>query len=97
MTIRVFLLDGHESVREGLRAVLERDDDMEIAGEADTVIGGLARIEATRPDVVLADLMLSDGGGLDVCRRIRARAPGWSASFSLPRRWCHQPRLGPHR
>ncbi len=76
MTIRVFLLDSHESVREGLRAVLEREDDMEIAGEADTATAGLARIEATRPDVVLVDLMLSDGGGLGVCRRIKARRAG---------------------
>ncbi|HAB56971.1 MAG: hypothetical protein CL433_06000 [Acidimicrobiaceae bacterium] len=76
MTIRVFLLNGHESVCEGLRAVRERENDMEIAGEADTAIGGLARIEATRLDVVLADLMLSDGGGLDVCRRIKASTPG---------------------
>ena len=76
MTIRVFLLDSHESVRKGLRAVLDREDDMEIAGEADTVTAGLARIEATRPDVVLADLMLSDGGGLGVCHRIKARRPG---------------------
>ena len=49
---------------------------MEIAGEADTVTAGLTRIEATRPDVVLADLMLSDGGGVGVCRRIKARRPG---------------------
>jgi DNA-binding NarL/FixJ family response regulator len=76
MTIRVFLLDSHESVREGLRVVLDREDDMEIAGEADTVTTGLARIEATRPDVVLADLMLSDGGTLGVCLRIKARRPG---------------------
>ena len=49
---------------------------MEIVGEADTAAAGLARIEAARPDVVLADLMLSDGGGLGVCRRIKARRPG---------------------
>lgn len=76
MTIRVFLLDSHESVRKGLRAVLDCEDDMEIAGEADTITAGLAQIEATRPDVVLADLMLSDCGGLGVCRRIKARRPG---------------------
>ena len=76
MTIRGFLLDSHESVREGLRAVLDREDDMEIVGEADTAAVGLARIEATRPDVVFADLMLSDGGGLGVCRRIKALRPG---------------------
>ncbi|MEM8707103.1 MAG: response regulator transcription factor [Actinomycetota bacterium] len=76
MTIRVFLLDDHELVREGLRAVLEREDDMEIAGEAGTAIDGLRRIEATRPDVALVDLMLPDGDGLDVCRGIKERIPG---------------------
>ena len=64
--------------------MLDREDDMEIAGEADTVTAGLARIEATRPDVVLADLMLYDGGGLGVCRLIKARRPG-----GLPRLGAH--------
>ncbi len=76
MTIRVFLLNGHELVREGLRAVLGREDGIEVVGEADSAVDGLHRIEATRPDVVIADLLLSDGDGLDVCRRIKERAPG---------------------
>ena len=76
MTIRVFLLDDHELVREGLRAILEREDDIEIAGEAGTAIDGLRRIDATRPDVALVDLMLPDGDGLDVCRGIKERIPG---------------------
>jgi len=49
MTIRVFLLNGHELVREGLRAVLGRGDDMEVVGEAHSAVDGLHRIEATRP------------------------------------------------
>ncbi len=76
MTIRVFLLIGHELVREGLRAVLDREDDIEVVGEAGSAVDGLHRIEATRPDVVIADLLLSDGDGVDVCRRIKERAPG---------------------
>ena len=76
MTIRVFLLNGHELVREGLRAVLGREDDMEVVGEADSAVDGLHWIEATRPDVVIADLLLSDSDGLDVCRRVKERAPG---------------------
>lgn len=76
MTIRVFLLDDHELVREGLRAVLEREDDIEICGEAGTAIDGLRRIDATRPDVALIDLMLPDGDGLDVCGGIKERVPG---------------------
>lgn len=72
MTIRVFLLDDHELVREGLRAVLEREDDIEVVGEAGTVADGLRRIDDSRPDVALIDLMLPDGDGLEVCRSIKA-------------------------
>ncbi len=75
MTIRVFLLDDHELVREGLRSIIEREDDMEIVGEAGGALEGFRRIEATRPDVALIDLMLPDGDGLDVCRGVRERAP----------------------
>ncbi|MDW3220755.1 MAG: response regulator transcription factor [Acidimicrobiales bacterium] len=75
MTIRVFLLDDHELVREGLRAVLERETDMEVVGEAGTAADGLRLIESTRPDVALIDLMLPDGDGLDVCRGIKERLP----------------------
>jgi len=76
MTIRVFLLDDHELVREGLKAVLQREDDIEVVGEAGTAIDGLRRIAATRPDVAVVDLMLPDGDGLDVCRGIKAKISG---------------------
>jgi len=78
MTIRTFLLDDHELVREGLKAVFQREDDIEVVGEAGTAIDGLRRIAATRPDVALVDLMLPDGDGLDVCRGINAKIPGVS-------------------
>jgi len=76
MTIRVFLLDDHELVREGLKAVLRREDDIEVIGEAGTAIEGLRGIAATKPDVALIDLMLPDGDGLDVCRGVKERIPG---------------------
>jgi DNA-binding NarL/FixJ family response regulator len=76
MTIRVFLLDDHELVREGLRAVLQREDDIEVVGEAGTATEGLRRIDETRPDVALVDLLLPDGDGLDVCRWIKERIEG---------------------
>ncbi len=78
MTIRTFLLDDHELVREGLKAVLHREDDIEVVGEAGTALDGLRRIAATKPDVALVDLMLPDGDGLDVCRGIKAKIPGVS-------------------
>ncbi len=55
--------------------MLEREVDIDIVDEAGTVADGIRRIEAARPDVALVDLMLPDGDGLDVCRRIKARLP----------------------
>lgn len=84
VTIRVFLLDDHELEREGLRAVLEREDDILVVGEAATATNGLSRIGATRPDVALVDLMLPDGDGLDVCRGIKERVPGVACLILTP-------------
>ena len=75
MTIRVYLLDDHELVREGLRAVFEREGDIAIVGESGSAVDGLLGIQATRPDVALVDLRLPDGDGLDICRVIRDRMP----------------------
>jgi DNA-binding NarL/FixJ family response regulator len=75
MTIRVFLVDDHEVVRRGLTALLEAEDDIEIAGEADTAAHALARIPATRPDVAIIDVRLPDQDGITVCREIRSKLP----------------------
>lgn len=76
MTIRVFVLDDHELVREGLRAVLEREPDIDVVGACGSAVDGARAIVASRPDVALIDLRLPDGDGLDVCRTVRARTPG---------------------
>lgn len=73
--IRVFLLDDHEIVREGLRALLESQGDFEIVGEAATATEALARIPPLRPDVAVLDVRLPDGDGVQVCRDVRADAP----------------------
>jgi len=75
MTIRVFVLDDHDLVREGLRAVLERESDIRVVGEASAAVDVVHGIDASRPDVALIDQMLPDGDGLDVCRAIRERLP----------------------
>jgi two-component system, NarL family, response regulator DevR len=84
MTIQVFLVDDHELVREGLRAVLERESDILVIGEAGTVAEGVRRIEASRPDVALIDLLLPDGDGLDVCRGVRQAEPGVACVILTP-------------
>ena len=75
VTIRVFLLDDHEIVRTGLRALLESNDDIEVVGEAGTVAEAQARIPALRPDVAILDVRLPDGSGVEVCRDVRAQMP----------------------
>jgi DNA-binding NarL/FixJ family response regulator len=73
--IRVFLLDDHEVVRSGVRALLEGHDDLEVVGEAGTAAEALARIPPTRPDVAILDVQLPDGSGVEVCREIRSAHP----------------------
>jgi two-component system response regulator DevR len=73
--IRVFLVDDHEVVRRGVQEVLSVDGGVEVVGEAGTVAEALARIPAARPDVVVLDVRLPDGSGVDVCREVRSRQP----------------------
>jgi len=75
VAIRVFLLDDHEVVRTGLRALLETEDDMEVVGEAATVEQALVRIPLAAPDVAILDVRLPDGSGVEVCRQIRSDRP----------------------
>jgi DNA-binding NarL/FixJ family response regulator len=75
MTIRVFLLDDHELVREGLRSVLEGDEEIEVVGEASTAAEAMTRIPLAKPDVAILDVRLADGSGIEVCRDIRSLMP----------------------
>src|SRR5487761_1665879 len=75
VAIGVFLLDDHEVVRKGLRALLEACDDIEVVGEADTVAEALISIPAGQPDVAILDVRLPDGSGVEVCREVRAQMP----------------------
>jgi two-component system, NarL family, response regulator DevR len=75
VALAVFLLDDHEVVRTGLRALLEASDDIRVVGEAGTVAEALARIPPTRPDVAILDVRLPDGSGVEVCREVRSSDP----------------------
>jgi two-component system response regulator DevR len=70
--IRVYLLDDHEVVRQGLRALLEGAGDIEVVGESGLAEEATARIPALRPHVAVLDARLPDGSGIEVCRAVRA-------------------------
>ncbi|GAA4694571.1 response regulator transcription factor [Nocardioides nanhaiensis] len=72
--MRVLLVDDHELIRSGLGAVIDMEDDLDVVGTAATVAEAVAQYEALQPDVVVADLQLPDGTGLDIVRTVRAKS-----------------------
>lgn len=73
--ITVFLLDDHEVVRQGVRALLEDSGGIAVVGEASTAADAVARIRALRPRVAVLDVRLPDGNGVEVCREVRSHDP----------------------
>jgi DNA-binding NarL/FixJ family response regulator len=73
--IRVFLLDDHEVVRQGVKAALEVEGDMTVVGESGTATDALEIVGACRPDVAILDVRLGDGNGIEVCREITSTHP----------------------
>lgn len=71
--ISVVLMDDHQMVREGFRALLEREEDIEILAEASTVEEAVTL--TIEPDVIVADLLLEDDRGAEVVRRLRQAHP----------------------
>ncbi|MBA3969412.1 MAG: response regulator transcription factor [Gemmatimonadetes bacterium] len=68
--IRVLLADDHTVLRAGLRALLDREPDMQVVGEAATGEEAVERVEALRPDVVVMDLSMPGAGGLEATRQV---------------------------
>jgi DNA-binding NarL/FixJ family response regulator len=68
---RVLLVDDHELIRDGLSGVFSAQEDMEVVGAAKSVAEAMDMYDAHEPDVVVTDLQLPDGTGLDVVRRVR--------------------------
>jgi DNA-binding NarL/FixJ family response regulator len=73
--LKVLLVDDHEVVRAGLRALLDAQDDMTVVGEAGTAEEGVRRVGYDEPDVVVLDVRLPDASGIEACREIRSRFP----------------------
>src|SRR5262245_32299651 len=75
LPLRVMLVDDHEVVRGGVRALLQATDDIIVTAEAGTVREAVDEADRARPDVVVMDVRLADGSGIEATREIRARHP----------------------
>ncbi len=73
--LRVLVVDDHELVRMGLRTLLGGAPGVEVVGEAGSVAEAIVAAHNCRPDVVLMDVRLPDGSGVEACREIRSVQP----------------------
>ncbi len=73
--IRILVADDHHIVRSGLAASLGLEDDFEIVGEAESGLQAIELFAKTTPDVVLMDLRMADGGGIESTAALRAKVP----------------------
>ncbi|MBA3316370.1 MAG: response regulator transcription factor [Planctomycetota bacterium] len=70
---RVMIVDDHPVVRQGLALLIDQQPDLEVCAEADSVADAFARFTETSPDLVIIDLSLKDGSGIELIKEIKAR------------------------
>ena len=73
LPLRVLLVDDHEVVRDGVKALLQATEDIIVTGEAGSVREAIDEADRTRPDVVVMDVRLADGSGIEATREILAK------------------------
>ena len=73
--LRVMLVDDHEVVRSGVRSLLKAQDDIVVTAEAGSVREAVEEATRTKPDVIVMDVRLADGSGIEATREIRAKHP----------------------
>lgn len=74
-TVRILIVDDHDIVRRGLAMLMSRREDFDVVGEAGTAADAVLRAKELSPDVVVMDIRLPDGTGIEACRDIRAFNP----------------------
>ena len=79
--IRLFLVDDHEVVRLGLRSALDNRHGITVVGEEGTKAAAVRAVKRLRPDIVLMDVRLPDGSGIEACRDILGRYPATRIIF----------------
>src|ERR1700675_154352 len=71
----VLIIDDHPIVRQGLRRVMENEEDLTVCGEAETARDARTAIKELNPDVIIADISLKQGDGIELVRDVRAHYP----------------------
>jgi two-component system response regulator DevR len=74
-TLRLLVVDDHEVVRQGLVALIDRREGFDVVAEAGTVAEAIDQARRYKPDLVIMDVRLPDGSGIEACREIRAELP----------------------
>jgi len=72
---RVLIVDDHPIVRQGLKRMIDAEDDLEVCGEADSEPNARNAVRDLDPDIVIVDLSLQDGDGLELVRAVHAHHP----------------------
>jgi len=73
--LRLLVVDDHEVVRQGLVALLDRRDSFQVVAEAGTAAEAVEQARRFQPEIVIMDVRLPDGSGIEACREIRAENP----------------------
>ena len=73
--LRLLVVDDHEVVRQGLVALLDRREGFQVVAEAGTVAEAIEQARRHQPEIVIMDVRLPDGSGIEACREIRAEFP----------------------
>jgi DNA-binding NarL/FixJ family response regulator len=72
---KVFIVDDHPMLRQGIKVVVDQERDLTVCGDADSAADALAGIEKTKPDVVVLDLSLKNSNGLELIKDLHVRCP----------------------
>jgi len=75
MATKIFIVDDHYMIIEGIRSLLSHENDIELIGHAMTATSCMAFLQNTLPDVVLMDINLPDRNGIDLCKEVRTKHP----------------------
>jgi DNA-binding NarL/FixJ family response regulator len=75
MAIKVFIIDDHYMIVEGIRSLLQNENSIEWMGHAMNAASGLAFLQQQQPDVLLMDINLPDKSGIDLCKEVKTKYP----------------------